>query len=93
VLLEGVVATVEVVAPVVGNDVGSDSRGLGQNRDMPGCLPRGVPLGPPCVEFVEELANGVDDELRVERHGDAVKLRKIDRGRKLKGSNEFDTNC
>jgi hypothetical protein len=87
VLLDGVVATIEKVAPVVGNHVGSDSRGLGRNRDTPGCLPR----GPPCVEVVEELANGVEDELRVERHGDTV--RKIDQGRKLQGSNESDTNC
>jgi hypothetical protein len=93
VLLDEVVATVEEVAPVVGNHVGSDSRGLGRNRDTPGCLPRGVPLGPPRVELVEELANGVEDELRVERHGDAVKLRKTDRDRKLQGSNESDTNC
>jgi hypothetical protein len=75
VLLGGVVATVKEVAPVVGDHIGSSSHGLGRNRDAPGCLPH--------VELVEELANGVEDELRVERHGDAVKLRKVDRGRKL----------
>lgn len=40
-------------------------------------------LGPPRVELVEELANGVEDELHVERHVDAMKLRKTDRGTKL----------
>jgi hypothetical protein len=78
VLLDGVIAAVEEVASVVDNHGGSDSRGLGRNRDTPGCLTRGVPLGPSRIELVEELANGVEDELRVERHGDVVKLRKID---------------
>jgi hypothetical protein len=82
-LLVIVDATVEVVAPVVGDHVGSDNRGLGRNRDVPGCLPCGIPHGPSRVELVEELANGVEDELRVERHVDAVQSMKTDRSRKL----------
>jgi hypothetical protein len=82
-LLVGVDTAVEEVAPVVGDHVGSDNRGLGWNRDASGCLSRGIPHGPLRIELVKELANGVEDELRVERHVDAVQSRKTDRGRKL----------
>jgi hypothetical protein len=53
VLLDGIVATVEEVVPVVGDHIGSDSRGLASNGDVPECLPRGVSLGPPRIELVE----------------------------------------
>jgi hypothetical protein len=45
------------------------------------------------VATVEEVVPVVGNHVGSERYGDAVKLRKTDRGRKLQGSNDFDTNC